>query len=57
MRQRTEMTNKIIEIMYENDYVLSTEMKNILDERLQEDEATYLTSEDFINQLNEKYGL
>ena len=41
----------------EYDYVLSTEMKSILDERLQEDEATYLTSEDSINQLNKKYGL
>ena len=41
----------------EYDYVLSTEMKNILDERLQEDETTYLTSEDSINQLNKKYGL
>ena len=41
----------------EYDYVLNTEMKNILDERLQEDESTYLTSEDSINQLNKKYGL
>jgi hypothetical protein len=41
----------------EYEYVLNTEMKNILDERLQEDEATYLTSEESINQLDKKYGL
>jgi hypothetical protein len=41
----------------EYDYVLSTEMKSILDERLQEDEATYLTSEESIKQLDKKYGL
>ncbi len=41
----------------EYDYVLTSEMKNILDERLQEDETTYLTSEESIKQLNKKYGL
>jgi hypothetical protein len=39
----------------EYDYVLSTEMKNILDERLQEDEATYLTAKESIKQLDKKY--
>ncbi|MBI2257352.1 MAG: hypothetical protein HYU67_00450 [Flavobacteriia bacterium] len=39
------------------DFELSTEMKSILDERLQEDEKTYLSAEDSINQLNKKYGL
>ncbi len=41
----------------EDDFELSTEMKNVLDERLQEDEETYLTSEDSIKQLKKKYGL
>ena len=41
----------------EDDFELTTDMKNVLDERLQEDEKTYLTSEDSINQLNKKYGL
>jgi len=41
----------------ENDFELSTEMKSVLDERLQEDEKTYLTSEESIKQLNKKYGL
>jgi hypothetical protein len=41
----------------EYDYILSNEMKNILDERLQEDEATYLTAEESIKQLDKKYGL
>jgi hypothetical protein len=39
------------------DFELSTEMKSILDERLQEDEKTYISAEDSINQLNKKYGL
>jgi len=39
------------------DFELSTEMKTVLDERIQEDESTYLTVEDSIKQLNKKYGL
>lgn len=39
------------------DFELTTEMKPVLDERLQEDEKTYLTGEDSIKQLNKKYGL
>ena len=41
----------------ENDFELTTEMKDVLDERLQEDEKTYLSAEESINQLNKKYGL
>lgn len=41
----------------EEDFELTTEMKTVLDERLQEDEKTYLTSEDSIKQLHKKYGL
>jgi hypothetical protein len=33
------------------------DMKTILDERLLEDEETYLSAETFLNQLNLKYGL
>ena len=40
-----------------SDFELTNEMKAILDERLQEDESTYLTAEESINQLNKKYGL
>ncbi len=32
-------------------------MKAILDEHMQEDENTYLSAEESINQLNKKYGL
>jgi hypothetical protein len=32
-------------------------MKALLDERLQEDETTYMTGEESIKQLNKKYGL
>jgi hypothetical protein len=41
----------------DNDFDLTSDMKAVLDERLQEDESTYLISEDSINQLNKKYGL
>jgi len=36
---------------------LTANMKNILDERLNEDEKTYLSGEDSIKQLIQKYGL
>jgi hypothetical protein len=52
--------SKPITIIVEEDetnFELTSEMKTILDERLQEDENTYLTAEDSINQLNNKYGL
>ena len=39
------------------DFDLTTEMKTVLNERLQEDEKNYLTGEDSIKQLNKKYGL
>ena len=41
----------------EGDFELSTEMKTVLDERLEEDEQTYLSAETSINQIKEKYGL
>ncbi|MBK8807991.1 MAG: hypothetical protein IPO21_15625 [Bacteroidales bacterium] len=39
------------------DYDLTTDMKAVLDERIQEDENTYITSEESIDQLIKKYGL
>jgi len=41
----------------DSDFGLSEDMKAVLDERLQEDESTYLTAEESINQLKKKYGL
>ena len=40
-----------------SDFELTTEMKVVLDERQQEDENTYLSAKDSIDQLNKKYGL
>ena len=40
----------------DNDFDLTSDMKAVLDERLQEEETTYLTAEDSIDQLNKKYG-
>lgn len=39
------------------DIELSTEMKSVLDERILEDESTYLSAEESIKQLNKKYDL
>jgi hypothetical protein len=41
----------------EDDFELSAEKKSVLDERLQEDEKTYLTSDESISQLKKKYDL
>ena len=41
----------------DSDNEITAEMKTVLDNRLLEDESTYLTAEDSILQLNKKYGL
>ena len=41
----------------EDYFGLTEEVKEVLDERLAEDKSKYLTAEDSISQLNEKYGL
>ena len=41
----------------EDNFELNPETKAILDERLLEDEKTYLTSDESIRQLNKKYGV
>ncbi len=39
------------------DSELTAEMKTVLDERIQEDEKEYFTSEESIEKLNKKYGI
>ena len=41
----------------EQDFEISQEMKNILDERLLEDESDYISADESIKQLKRKYGL
>jgi len=41
----------------DGDFELTADMKTVLDERLLEDEKTYLTAEDSISLLSKKYGL
>ncbi len=41
----------------EDDFDPTTDMKAVLDERLLEDEETYLSVETSINQLQQKYDL
>lgn len=46
-----------ITVEEEDDFELTEEMKAILDERLSEDECDYITAQESISQLKEKYGL
>ncbi len=48
------MDNTII-IIEKDNFELTSQMKSILDERVNEDESTYLSAEDSINKLNEKF--
>jgi len=41
----------------EDDIELSDEMKSMLNDRLKEDEATYLTLNESMDRLKRKYGL
>jgi len=57
---KTTFQSKPITIIVEEDaadYELSEEKKDILNNRLQEDESTYISAQESINQLNKKYGL
>jgi spore coat polysaccharide biosynthesis protein SpsF (cytidylyltransferase family) len=47
----------VITVEEEKDYELSQEMKDILDERLAEDKSDYISAEQSINELKQKYGL
>jgi hypothetical protein len=40
-----------------NNYELSQQEKDILDQRLNEDKSDYISGNDSIKQLNEKFGL
>ena len=57
---RVTFKSKPITIIVEedkSDFELTNEMKTILDERLEEDVSTYVGADEFINQLNKKYGI
>ena len=41
----------------EDETELSSEMKSMLNDRLEEDEATYLTINESMDRLKNKYGL
>lgn len=41
----------------ESNIDVTADMKDVLDERLEEDEGTYLSAEESVNQLHKKYGL
>ncbi len=41
----------------DDDTELAAEMKAVLDERLEEDEKTYISAEESISRLNKNYGL
>jgi D-Tyr-tRNAtyr deacylase len=41
----------------DQDFEISQELKNLLDERLLEDESDYMSADESIKQLKEKFGL
>ena len=41
----------------ENQFALTSEIKRILDERLNEDTETYIPNEELIADINKRYGL
>jgi hypothetical protein len=47
----------IVEEDENDDYELSNQMKQVLDERLLEDEKDYLSGEESIKKLSGKYGV
>ncbi len=47
----------VIILPKQDDFILTEEMKAILDERAKEDVSTYITAEESINRLKKKYGL
>lgn len=49
--------SKPITIIVEEEEDLTQEMKIILDNRLQEDESTYITSKQSVDMLKKSYGL
>ena len=53
----TFKSKAIIITVEEEDEQFTEKEKTILDERLREDEATYLTAEQSVNQLKKKYGV
>lgn len=55
----TFKTKAITIIVEEEDseFGLTSEMQSILDERLQEDISTYISAEESIVQLKQKYGI
>ena len=57
---KTTFKTKPIIIIVEvddNNYDLNSEMKQTLDDRLEEDEATYLSAIDSVDKLRKKYGV
>lgn len=55
--QEKNRSVKVIILLDEEEYDLSEEMKNILDERLAEDQATYLSANKSLDSLRKKYGV
>lgn len=53
-----ELINKLgFEVTQKQDFALTQEMKNVLDERLAEDKSTYKPAKESLNKIRAKYGL
>lgn len=47
----------VITVEEEEDYEISQELKDLLDERLTEDKNDYISTQQSISELKQKYGL
>lgn len=53
-----ELVSKLgIEVTQKEDFTLTQEMKNVIDERLKEDKSTYTPARESLNKIRAKYGL
>jgi len=53
-----ELVEKLgIEIAQQDDFVITDEMKKVLDHRLKEDKSTYAPARESLNKIRAKYGL
>ncbi|MFY8188527.1 MAG: hypothetical protein ACOVLC_11285 [Flavobacterium sp.] len=47
----------VITVETEEDYEISQELKDLLDERLEEDKSDYISAQQSVFELKQKYGL
>ncbi len=53
-----ELVSKLgIEVAEKEDFIITQEMENVINERLNEDKSTYTPARESLNNIRNKYGL